>query len=55
MLTVKDLCQALHNGRVGVYKLLESGALYSFKIGRIYKIPKDSLITYTNRKGDDQK
>ncbi len=55
VLTVKDLCQALHIGRAGAYKLLESGALHSFKIGRVYKIPKDSLIAYTNRKGDDQK
>lgn len=55
VLTVKDLCQVLHIGRAGVYKLLESGALYSFKIGRVYKIPKDSLIAYTNQKGDDQK
>lgn len=55
MLTVKDLCQVLHNGRAGAYKLLESGALYSFKIGRVYKIPKDSLITYTNQKEDEKK
>ena len=49
VLTVKDLCQALQIGRVGAYKLLSSGAIHSFKIGNVYKIPKDSLIAYVNQ------
>lgn len=49
VLAVKDLCHALHIGRVGAYKLLSAGAIHSFKIGNTYKIPKDSLIAYMNR------
>lgn len=49
VLTVKDLCQALQIGRLGVYKLLSAGTIRSFKIGNIYKIPKDSLIAYMNQ------
>lgn len=61
VLTVKDLCQALHIGRLGAYKLLEARTIQSFKIGRIYKIPKDFLICYMNevcnteQKGDARK
>lgn len=50
VLSVKEVCQALQIGRVGVYKLLETKEIYSFKIGKIYKIPKDSLIVYINQK-----
>jgi excisionase family DNA binding protein len=49
ILSVKDLCQLLRIGRVGVYKLLGAGTIHSFKIGNIYKIPKDSLIAYMNK------
>lgn len=60
VLSVKEVCQALQIGRVGVYKLLEAGEIYSFRIGKIYKIPKDSLITYVNhgcgtKRGEIQK
>lgn len=49
VLTVKDLCQALQIGRIGAYKLLSAGTIQSFKIGNVYKIPKDSLIAYVNQ------
>ena len=52
VLTAKDLCSALHVGRTGVYKLLSAGAIHSFKIGKAYRIPKDSLIAYMNRACD---
>lgn len=54
VLSVKDLCQVLHIGRVGAYKLLGSGTIHSFKIGNIYKIPKDSLIAYMNKACDTE-
>ena len=41
---------ALRIGRAGVYKLLTSGELGYFKLGKNYKIPKDALIAYMNRK-----
>ena len=49
VLTVKALCRALHIGRAGAYRLLSTGAIHSFKIGKAYRIPKDSLIAYMNR------
>lgn len=49
VLSVKDLCQVLRISRGGAYKLLGSGTIHSFKIGNIYKIPKDSLIAYMNK------
>ena len=52
VLTIKDLCHALHIGRVGVYRLLADGTIHSFKIGKAYRIPKDSLIAYMNRACD---
>lgn len=55
VLTVKDLCQAIQIGRLGAYKLLSAGAIQSFKIGNIYKIPKDSLIAYMNQACSDKK
>ena len=49
VLTAKDLCHALHIGRTGIYKLWADGTIHSFKIGKAYRIPKDSLIAYMNR------
>ena len=56
ILSVAQVRQALSIGRVGVYKLLNSGKIYSFKVGNVYKIPKSSLIEFVDRgseKGDD--
>lgn len=36
-------------GRAAVYRLLRSGELKGFKIGNIYKIPKESLVEYVNQ------
>lgn len=46
VLEVEQLTEALMIGKNSAYKLLKSGKLTSFKIGRIYKIPKVSLIAY---------
>ena len=40
VLTVDEVCTALHIGKNSVYKLLQMGALQSIKIGRKYIIPK---------------
>ncbi len=58
ILSVAQVRQALSIGRVGVYKLLTSGKIHSFKVGNVYKIPKSSLIEFVdrssgNREGDD--
>lgn len=46
IMTVAQVRTALGIGRVGVYKLLESGQIKSFKIGHAYKIPKSALINF---------
>lgn len=50
ILTVRQVQDILGIGRVGVYKLIESGALHAFRIGHAYKIPRSSLATYQNTK-----
>ena len=49
VLNVREVQQALRIGRAGVYKLLASGRLRSFKLGNTYKIPRDALIFYMNQ------
>ena len=43
LLTVDQMCQLLNIGKNSAYKLLQSGEIQCFKIGRIWKIPKDSI------------
>lgn len=47
---VRQVQDILGIGRIGVYKLIESGALHAFRIGHAYKIPRSSLVTYQNAK-----
>ena len=49
IMTVHDLRAALGISRKGVYNLLESGKIRSFKIGNTYKVPKTALIDYVNK------
>lgn len=49
VLTVDEVCTALHIGKNSVYKLLQMGALQSIKIGRKYIIPKIFLIDFIGK------
>lgn len=49
VMSVHDIRQALGIGRKGAYQLLESGAIRSFRIGNVYKIPKSALLDYIER------
>ena len=55
ILTPQDLRQILRIGRAATYKLLAAGVIPSFKIGRIYKIPKDGLAAYLNKCANNEK
>ena len=46
LLTFEELCETLMIGRSTAYKLLHSGELKAFRIGRIWKIPKSGVIEY---------
>lgn len=41
--TIEDLMDYLSVGRNTAYKLLKDGKIKSFKIGRVYKIPKEEV------------
>ena len=45
-LRVEDLMPILHIGRNTAYELVRSKQLYSVKIGRQLRIPKQALIDY---------
>ncbi len=49
VLTVDEVCTALHIGKNSVYKLLQMGVLQSIKIGRKYIIPKIFLIDFISK------
>ncbi|MBR2139395.1 MAG: helix-turn-helix domain-containing protein [Phascolarctobacterium sp.] len=51
VLTVTELMDFLAVGKNTAYKLLRSGEIKSFRIGRNYKIPKESVMTYIHRNG----
>lgn len=48
ILTTEDLTEILHISKNTAYKLLNSGEIKCFRIGKSYRIPKDSLIDYIN-------
>lgn len=46
IITIKEFMELLHIGKNTAYKLLESGAVRAFKIGKVWKIPKTSVQEY---------
>ena len=46
IMSVWDVSEVLCIGKNRVYELLEKGALKGFRIGRVWKIPKDALQDY---------
>ena len=46
ILTVSDVAQILYIGKNRVYELLDNGNLKGFRIGRVWKIPKEAVREY---------
>ncbi len=46
ILTVDDLCEVLRIGKNTAYKLINSGKLKCYRMNRVWKIPKISVIEY---------
>lgn len=46
MITIDELCELLMIGRTTAYKLLQSGELKAFKIGKVWKISRASVEQY---------
>lgn len=49
VVTIDDVCQMLNIGKNSAYRLLKEGRLHAFKIGRIWKISKNSVIEYIEK------
>lgn len=45
-LTVDDLKDALNIGRNAAYDLIRSGQIFSLKIGKTIRVPKDAIMDY---------
>ena len=46
MVTIENVCQMLNIGKNNAYLLLKQGEIHAFKIGRIWKISKNSVAEY---------
>ena len=50
ILTVEELMELLYIGKNTAYQLLNSGEIRAFRIGRVWKIPKEAVGEYVLRK-----
>lgn len=50
VLTVKELMDFLAIGKNTAYELLKTGEIKSFKIGRNYKVYKESVYEYMRKR-----
>ena len=46
VLTVEEACEALKIGYNAMYELLNAGKLKGYRNGRVWRIPKASLVEY---------
>lgn len=46
LLSIQELRDILHIGRNAVYDLLNDGTIPAFRIGRNWKIPRESVEAY---------
>ena len=46
ILTTEEACEALRVGYNALYDLLQSGKLKAYRNGRLWRIPKESVIQY---------
>lgn len=52
ILSVFDVAEVLFIGKNRVYELLEKKELKGFRIGRVWKIPREALQEYILRKSN---
>lgn len=50
ILTVEEMMEALYIGRNFAYKLLNSGEIKGFRIGRSWRIPRSSIEEFIIKK-----
>lgn len=49
MITIDDLCDMLSIGKNTAYQLLNTNQIHAFRIGRIWKIPREAVSEYVLR------
>lgn len=49
-MTMDEFCDQLNIGKNTAYKLLNSGQIHAFRIGRQWKIPKNAVEEFVNDK-----
>lgn len=49
MLTAEQAAEAIGVGRTTMFALIKSGEIESVRIGRLRRVPLDSIEAYTNR------
>ena len=49
LITIDELCELLMIGKNTAYTLLNSKEIKAFKIGRHWKIPKESVFLYIKK------
>ena len=52
VLTVQQAQKVLKIGRLSVYHLIENNKIPAFRIGRIYYIPKKTIIHFLETRGE---
>lgn len=52
LITIDELCDCLMIGRTTAYRLLRSGELNAFKIGKVWKISKVSVEQYIKQRSN---
>lgn len=55
MISIDDLCEMLTIGKNTAYNLLNTNQIKAFKIGRIWKIPRNSVAEFITAQTTKQK
>ena len=50
ILVPEEICEILRIGQNEVYKMLNSGQITGYKVGKTWRIPKDNVISYIKSK-----
>lgn len=49
ILTLKDLQELLHIGKITALRLVQSGEIEAFSVGNQWRIPQECVMTYIRR------
>ena len=55
IMTIDEVCRALMIGRNRCYHLLGAGDIKGFRIGSVWKVPKEAVISYVRESSSERK